>query len=94
MKFLNILRNTFKLYQSTFGVHLLGSLILFTVVFLVYASLITTIFGMPLEDIIALQSNPEKLIALVSSRSFVIKFWFFSLLVDGLQQVFTRTTRR
>ena len=89
MKFLNILRNTFKLYQSTFGVHLLGSLILFTVVFLVYASLITTIFGMPLENIIALQSNPEKLVALARSQSFVIKFWFFSLLVDGIITPFT-----
>ncbi|GJH41687.1 hypothetical protein RCZ04_22370 [Capnocytophaga sp. HP1101] len=84
MNFSNILRDTFKLYQSTFGLHLLGSLILFAVVFIVYASLITTIFGMPLENIVALQDDPEKLIVLASSRSFVIKFWFFSLLIDGI----------
>ena len=89
MKLSNILINTLKLVQATFAMHLLGALILFVVVFTVYSLLLTTIWGMPMEEIMLLSKDAERLVRYVNEPKFLIKFWFFCLLIDGIITPFT-----
>ena len=89
MKLSNVFINALKLVQATFATHFLGALILFVVVFTVYALLLTTLWGMPIEGIVELSKDPERLTTYVNQPNFVIKFWFFSLLVDGIITPFT-----
>lgn len=89
MKLSNIFINALRLVQATFGIHLLGALLLFVVVFTIYALLLTTIWGMPVEGIVELSKTPERLTAYVNQPHFLIKFWFFCLLIDGIITPFT-----
>ena len=74
MKLSNIFINALRLVQATFGIHLLGALLLFVVVFTIYALLLTTIWGMPVEGIVELSKNPERLTAYVNQPHFLIKY--------------------
>lgn len=83
MNILRILKNAFETYTNSLLITMLGSTVLFIVIFAIYVLILPILFGLPINDISNMAiNNKEGLLQLVSMPRFQIKLNLFILLIN------------
>lgn len=83
MNILRILKNAFETYANSLLITMLGSSVLFVVIFVIYVSIFPTLFGLPIEEVSPMAiSNKEELLKLMSTPQFLVKINLFMLLIN------------
>lgn len=78
-----ILKNAFQTYRNSFLISFLGSVCLFSVLFLLYLLIFPMLVKMPLNDFSQLAlKQPEAVQQLITSADFQVKMMLFILLIN------------
>ncbi len=83
MLLLNILKNAFETYRNSFLISLLGSIMLISVIFLLYILIFPMLLKMPLNEFSQLAiSQPEEMQKILLTPDFQVKMTLFLLLIN------------